>query len=56
LKTAATAPAYMRDHGASAMPVLADLEKADIIEVELGTSERRTVVTVPEGARVAAAV
>jgi hypothetical protein len=36
--------AYMRDHGATAMPVLAYYAVADIIAAELGTSERRTVV------------
>jgi hypothetical protein len=36
--------AYLRDHGATAMPVLAYYTVADIIAAELGTSKRCSVI------------
>ena len=41
--------AWMRDHGATALPVLADFEQAEVIEAELGTVERCTLVRVKLG-------
>jgi hypothetical protein len=46
--------AWVRDHGATALPVLVDASDADVIESELGTSDRvcRVIVRLPESRRV----
>ena len=37
--------AYVRDHGAAALPVLVDASDADVIAAELGTPERETRIS-----------
>jgi hypothetical protein len=39
--------AWMRDNGASALPVIVDVEQAEVIAAEIGTTERATTVTLP---------